>query len=196
MSEPQGLLKGKIEAALFITGKALSLAEIAEIVETDPERVEEALGELIQDYAFREDSAMEVDDTDGYILQVREEYSDVVNKMMPLEISAAELRTLSAIAIKAPILQSDLIEVRGSTAYDHIANLLKRKLISKRREGRSYVLNVTRNFYEYFKLMGDKKELQELVAQLGAEQQGTSREDESFEASSEAAFVPVEDAEV
>jgi segregation and condensation protein B len=162
-------LKGRIEAVLFMTGKALSPADIAEIVEAPTEEVELALVELMGDYGFREESALEIDDTDGYILQVKEEYGDVVNKMMPLEMSAAELRTLSAIAIKAPVLQTDLIEWRGASAYEHIASLLKRKLISKRREGRTYILNITRNFHEYFKLTADKKDLAELVQLIGKE---------------------------
>ena len=162
-------LKGKIEAVLFITGKALTIQEIAEIVETPVREAEDALIELVQDFAFRENTALEIDDTDGYILQVREEYSAIVNKMMPLEISAAELRTLSAIALKGPVLQSDLVELRGAVIYEHIPQLLARKLVSKKREGRSFVLNVTRNFYEYFKLLGEKKDLKGLVEKLGRE---------------------------
>lgn len=169
---PGQTLKGRIEAVLFLTGKALSLAEIVELVEAPYEETELALVELMGDYNFRDGSALEVDDTDGYILQVKEEYGDIVNKMMPLEMSAAELRTLSAIAIKAPVLQSDLIEWRGSVAYEHIAQLLQRKLITKRREGRSYILNVTRNFHEYFKLTADKKDLASLVKLIGKEESG------------------------
>ena len=162
-------LKGKIETVLFVTGKALTIQEIAEIVGTSVAEAEDALIGLMQDMAFREGSALEIDDTDGYILQVREEYADIVNKMMPLEISPAELRSLSAIALKGPVLQSDLVELRGAVIYEHIPNLLARKLISKRREGRSFVLNVTRNFYEYFKLLGDKKDLRILVDKFGRE---------------------------
>lgn len=172
--KPNQTLKGRIEATLFLTGKALTLVDLAEMLGAPPEEIEEALMELMGDYAFREGCALEIDDTDGYILQVREDYGDVVNKMMPLEMSAAELRTLSAIAIKAPVLQSDLIEWRGASAYEHIAELLKRKLISKRREGRSYMLGVTKTFHEYFKLMGDKKELSSLVQLIGREEPGTA----------------------
>lgn len=161
-------LKGKIEATLFVTGHALSLERLSELVEAEADVVEMALGELIQDYAFR-DGALEIDDTDGYILQVREEHGDIVNKMMPLELTAGVIRTLSAIAIKAPVLQSDLIDLRGSSAYEHIAELLSRKLITKRRKGRSYMINTTASFHEYFKLVGDKKELEQLVSELGRE---------------------------
>jgi segregation and condensation protein B len=167
---PGQTLKGRIEAVLFMTGKALSLGEISQMVDAPYEETEFALVELMGDYNFRDGSSLEIDDTDGYILQVKEEYGDIVNKMMPLEMSAAELRTLSAIAIKAPVLQSDLIEWRGSVAYEHIAQLLQRKLISKRREGRSYILNVTRNFHEYFKLTADKKDLASLVKLIGKEE--------------------------
>lgn len=169
---PGQTLKGRVEAVLFMTGKALSLHEIAQMIDAPYEETEFALMELMGDYNFREGSSMEIDDTDGYILQVKEEYNDMVNKMMPLEMSAAELRTLSAIAIKAPVLQSDLIEWRGSVAYDHIATLLQHKLITKRREGRSYQLNVTRHFHEYFKLTADRKDLAHLVKLIGKENRG------------------------
>ena len=101
---------------------------------------------------------------------MREDHGDIVNKMMPLELNPGVIRTLSAIAIKSPILQSDLIELRGSSAYEHIAELLSRKLITKRRKGRSYMINTTPSFHEYFKLVGDRKELASLVEQLAREE--------------------------
>ncbi len=179
---PGQSLKGRIESVLFMTGKALTLHEIAQMIDAPYEETEFALMELMGDYNFREGSSLEIDDTDGYILQVKEEYGDMVNKMMPLEMTAAELRTLSAIAIKAPVLQSDLIEWRGSVAYDHIANLLKHKLITKRREGRSYQLNVTRHFHEYFKLTADRKDLAHLVKLIGKENRGQDTTPEMPEA--------------
>ena len=156
-------LKGQLEAVLFLTGRPLQVDELAELVEAPFEETENALIELIQDYAFRADSALEIDDTEGYILQVRPEYKHLVEKMIPMDISTAALRTLSAIAIKAPILQSELIELRGSNAYDHIQELLQHKLVSKHRKGRSYQVNVTPKFHKHFKLMGDKKDLEFLV---------------------------------
>lgn len=162
-------LKGQIEAVLFLTGRALQVKEIAEKLNEDWERVEEALLELINDYACREDSALEIDDSDGYILQVKEDYAPVVNKMVPIELSVAALRTLSAIAIQGPLLQSDLIEIRGASAYDHIKELLQSRLISKKRKDRSYLLNVTPRFHEYFKLTGDKNELKEMITHLREE---------------------------
>ena len=156
-------LKGQLEAALFLTGKPLPLDELALLVEAPIEATEEALMELIQDYAFRPDSSLEIDDSDGYILQVREPYAAMVNKLIPMDLSAGAVRTLSAIAIKSPILQSDLIELRGSSTYDHIHELLRHKLVNKKRNGRSYMLTVTSTFHRNFKLSADKKDLEFLV---------------------------------
>jgi segregation and condensation protein B len=157
-------LKGRIEAVLFLTNRPLKLDELATLVEAPIFEAEEALIELIQDYGFREDSVLEIDDgTEGYILQLRADYKPLVNKMIPMDISVAAVRTLSVVAIRGPLLQKDLIELRGSSAYDHIQELLKLKLIHKKREGRSYLVSVTSKFHQHFKLKGDKKELDFLV---------------------------------
>lgn len=157
-------LKPKIEAILFLTGRALTVQEIAEKLGEHVDDVEMALLDLINDYSFREESALEIDDAEGYILQVKDVYSDVVNAMVPIELSVAALRTLSAIAIHGPIIQSDLIVARGANAYDHIKELFQQKLINKRRKDRSFILSVSPKFHEYFKLTGDKNELKEMMA--------------------------------
>lgn len=148
-------LKSRIEAVLFVTAKALTLEEIAAYVDVEPEVAEEALLELIMDYSSR-DGALEIDDEDGYILQVREEYSGIVEKICPIDLSAAVLRTLSIIAIKKSIRQADLVKMR-SNAYEHIAELVEKGLVSKHKDknGRSINLKVTPKFKEYFKLKGD-----------------------------------------
>lgn len=159
-------LKGQIEAVLFLTGRALTIRDIADKLERDPEEIEEALLELINDYAYREESSLEIDDTDGYILQVKDHYETVVNRMVPVDLSHPALRLLSAIAIHGPLLQSDLITSQGSGAYDYLKELHSQGLISKRRKDRTYMLSVTPKFHQYFKLTGDKEELKSLFAQL------------------------------
>ena len=157
-------LKGRIEAVLFLTSRPLKLDELATLVEAPIFETGDALIELVQDYGFRDDSVLEIDDgAEGYILQLRTEYKPLVNKMIPMDISVASVRTLSVIAIRGPLLQKDLIEMRGSSAYDHIQELLKLKLVHKKREGRSYMVSVTSKFHQHFKLKGDKKELDFLV---------------------------------
>lgn len=155
-------LKAKIEATLFVSGKALYINEIAPIVNASQEEVEEALLDLIMDYASRNGS-LEIDDEDGYIIQVKEEYYNIVEKLVPIEMSSSILKTLSAIAIKQPVLQSELINLRGLSAYDHINYLQTRDLISKKPQGKTYMLKTTPKFKEYFKLTGDTKTLANLL---------------------------------
>ena len=157
-------LKSRIEAVLFTTAKALSAKEIGEILGTDADTVEEALLELIMDYSSR-DGALEIDDENGYILQVKEEHMDIVEKLCPVELKPAVLRTLSIIALKEPIRQTLLKDMRGSTAYEHVQELLDKGLISKTKDknGRSFNLKTTPKFAEYFKLKGDTKALAKML---------------------------------
>jgi segregation and condensation protein B len=155
-------IKPKVEAILFLTGQPLAATDIAQRLRLPLYEVEEALMELMQDYAQRSDSGLELDDSDerGYMLQVKPEYQPIVDLMLPMEISQATIRTLSAIALKAPIKQSELVVWRGGNCYEHIQELLKHKLISKQREGRSYMLNVTARFHQYFKIETNLSQLQ------------------------------------
>jgi segregation and condensation protein B len=155
-------LKSKIEATLFVTGKAMKINEIAEIVKAAPEDIEESLLDLIMDYSSRE-GALEIDDEDGYIIQVKSDYSDIVETLMPIAIPENILKTLCAIAIKQPVAQSDIVTLRGATAYDHVNYLLAEELISKKSKGKSYVLKTTQKFQEYFKITGDTKELARIL---------------------------------
>ena len=157
-------LKSRIEAVLFITARAVSTEEIGVILGEEKEKIEEAMLELIMDYSAR-DGALEIDDENGYILQVKEEHMDLVELLCPVDLKPAVLRTLSVIALKEPIRQTALIELRGSGAYDHLKELVEKGLISKSRDknGRSYNLKTTSKFAEYFKLKGDTRTLAKIL---------------------------------
>ena len=153
-------LKSRIEAVLFITARAVSLEEIAVILGEEKEIIEDAILELIMDYSAR-GGALEIDDENGYILQVKEDYMDLVELLCPVDLKPAALRTLSVIALKEPLRQTALIELRGSSAYDHIKELVDKGLVAKTRDknGRSFNLKTTPKFAEYFKLKGDTRSL-------------------------------------
>ena len=152
-------LKAKIEAVLFITSKAMQPAEIAEILNTEEDKITDALLDLMFDYSSR-NGALEIDDEDGYIIQVKAEHMDIVEKLCPVELKPSVLKTLTVIALKEPIRQTTLKELR-SNAYEHIAELLEQGLISKTKDknGRSFNIRTTKKFQEYFKLKGDIKAL-------------------------------------
>lgn len=167
-------LKSRIEAVLFVTAKALTLEEIATYLDKEPEEVEQALLDLIMDYASR-DGALEIDDENGYILQVRDEYSDIVEKICPIDLKPAVLRTLLVIALKEPIRQTELVKLR-SAAYEHVAELVEKGLVSKHKDknGRSINIKTTPKFAEYFKLKGDTRALAQKLEQDLAEKKNNA----------------------
>lgn len=147
-------LATKIEAILYLKAQPLSVTAISEIAGCDRNRVEDALLELMDDYAHR-DSALEVvENPTGYSLQLRSSFQSLLTNLVPAELGTGALRTLAAIALKGKILQTDLIELRGSSAYQQVQELVELGLVRKRRQvdGRSYWLEVTDQFHQYFEV--------------------------------------------
>ena len=147
-------LATQIEAILYLKGQSLSITEISELAGCDREDAEDALIELMADYS-RRDSALEVVETPaGYSLQLRSSFQDIMQSLVPAELGVGALRTLAAIALKTPIAQTDLIELRGSGAYQHVQELIELGFVQKRKQsdGRSYWLQVTEKFHQHFEL--------------------------------------------
>ena len=152
-------LKLQVEAVLFLTDKPVPAAAVAKLVNADVQLVRQALLELIHDYEER-GSALEIaDDDEGYMMQVKDEYANVANDLAPIDLPLAVVRTLSAIAIKQPVMQSDIVRIRGAGAYEHIKELVEKELISKKEDGRSPLLSTTKKFQQYFRLSQDAKAL-------------------------------------
>jgi segregation and condensation protein B len=150
-------LPARLEAILYLKGRPLSLGELAEIAAVNREQAELALITLMADYAHR-DTALQIhQDGQRYSLQLRESLGDLVQDLLPVELSTAALRTLATIALKKRILQSELVDLRGSGAYDHIKELLAQDFIERRRqsEGRSYWLSLSEKFHRTFSVRAD-----------------------------------------
>ena len=150
-------LASKVEAVLYLKGRPIGLKELAELARDEPEQVLAALATLTASYAQR-DSALEVVEQSGrYCLQLRPALADLVKNMLPVNLSTATLRTLATIALKKRILQSELVDLRGSGAYDHIKELLAQDFIERRRqsEGRSYWLTLSEKFHRTFSVLPD-----------------------------------------
>ncbi len=147
-------LASQIEAILYLKGQPLDLATIAECAGCDRDAAASAIVDLMDDYAHR-DSALEVVETPtGYVLQLRGSFQTLIDKMIPPEIGTGALRTLAAIAIKGGISQSELVELRGSGAYQHVQELVELGFIRKRRQqgSRSSLIQVTDKFHRTYEL--------------------------------------------
>jgi segregation and condensation protein B len=128
-----------IEAILYLKGQPLSIADIAKYAGCNQD----------------EDSALEVIESPlGYCLQLRDLFQALVQTMIPVDLGVGALRTLAAIALRAPISQTQLVELRGSGAYQHVQELVEQGFVRKRRraDSRSQWLQVTDKFHQYFQI--------------------------------------------
>ncbi|NEP18452.1 MAG: SMC-Scp complex subunit ScpB [Leptolyngbya sp. SIO4C1] len=143
-----------IEAILYLKAQPLTIAQLADYASCDRQTAEAGLIELMGDYAHR-DSALEIAETEaGYSLQLRPPFKPLVDQLIPLDIGLGALRTLAAIALKGPITQPDLVDLRGSGVYQHVHDLVDQGFVRKRRQsdGRSFWLQVTEKFYQRFEI--------------------------------------------
>jgi segregation and condensation protein B len=165
-----------IEAILYLKAQPLSLSDIAECACVDRDAAEEGLLELMGDYAHRNTALEVVETSAGYSLQLREEFQTLVQTLIPADIGKGALRTLAVIALKSPIIQTELINLRGSTAYQHVQELVEQGFVRKRRrsDGRSYWLQVTDKFNQYFQLNQLPGNLDQLLGQGTSKAQGAN----------------------
>ena len=142
----------KIEAALFISARYLSVKEMVELTDINPLILKELLVKLQEKYQ-NIDSAIEFLNKDElWKMDIKQEYSDMINRFATgkAEFSKAEQETLAIIAYKQPVKQSIIIKIRGNKAYEHIKHYIDVGLVRAKRAGHTLELSLTENFYEYF----------------------------------------------
>ena len=142
----------KVEAVLYLKGRPITKKDLSEITNSDINSINDAIKDLKNKYS-NPNSAIELNEVNNSLcLELKSSLNDFVEDLLPSDLKTSELRTLATIAIKKKILQSDLIILRGSGAYDHIKELLDKKLIVKRKQkdGRSYWLSLSEKFFQTF----------------------------------------------
>ncbi len=142
--------KRKVEAALFVSGRYLSIAELVGLTDLNPLIIKKILEDLSDSY---KDSGIDiVNNNNLWKMDVAAEYMWMVNRLATgsSEFSKAEQETLAIIAYKQPIKQSVIIKIRGNKAYDHIRKFVDMGLIGKKKVGHTAELNLTDNFHDYF----------------------------------------------
>jgi segregation and condensation protein B len=142
----------KVEAALFIAGKFLSLKELIVLTDVNLILLKRILEDLKDKYSTY--GLQIVQKGDLWKMDVAEEYVGMVNKLATgsSEFSKAEQETLAIIAYKQPIKQSVIIKIRGNKAYDHVKTFVEQGLIIKKRMGHTAELSLSDNFHDYFAL--------------------------------------------
>lgn len=158
----------KVEAALFISGKFMSIQELVALTNVNPILLKKILEDLSGAY---KDSGIEILNKNNlWKMDVSPDYIWMVNKLAGgnSEFTKAEQETLALVAYKQPMKQSIVVKIRGNKAYEHIKGFVERGLINKKKMGHTAELTLNESFFDYFSLTGNADENNfEVVKKLG-----------------------------
>ena len=142
----------RIEAVLYLKGRPITKKDLSEITNTDINSINESIKDLKNKYSNPNSAIVLNEVNNSFCLELKSSLNEFVEDLLPSDLKTSELRTLATIAIKKKILQSDLILLRGSGAYEHIKELLEKKFIVKRKQkdGRSFWLSLSDKFFQTF----------------------------------------------
>ncbi|HIH49852.1 MAG: SMC-Scp complex subunit ScpB [Candidatus Micrarchaeaceae archaeon] len=146
--------KKVLESALFVSGRAMELEEMAKIAGIGSiGHAKKLLAELIKDYDTR-DTALKISEIGGkYSLGVKNEYAEMVGSLAGApEISKSSLRILAYVSKNEPVMQNSIVKAFGSSTYEHIKELQEKEFIRAMRAGRTKRIETTEKFREYFGL--------------------------------------------
>ena len=142
----------KIEAALFLSGRFMTIQELITLTDVNPILLKKLLADLQDKYKDSGINVVRQENT--WKMDIAEDFIDMVNKLATgsSEFARAEQETLAMIAFKQPIKQSVIIKIRGNKGYDHIKRFVELGLLNKKKTGHTSELSLTEKFYDYFHL--------------------------------------------
>lgn len=142
------------EAALFISGRGLSVKELLKAVPVlTPAKARNALESLVE--RSDSESALEVSREVGaeirYKMKVKDAYLSQVRRLSNFtDLSEGETKTLAVVAFYQPIKQSEIVKIRGNRAYEQVKNLVGAGLVVSEPRGITKILRTTERFSDYF----------------------------------------------
>ncbi len=161
-------LPNRIEALLFASGSPISNENIKKMVGAkSDEEIEKAIQKISTRYENMNSSLMITRLSNGYKINVKERYANFAKKVISeTELPKSLIETLAVIAWQTPVLQSEVTKVRTNKAYEDIDQLLEMGFVTKEKFGRSFILKVTKKFYDYFDVEGGSEEVRKLFGKL------------------------------
>ncbi len=135
VSHPVDRLARAIEALLVVASAPLSVAELAEAAEDEPERVETALGLLRERFSEGRSGIVLEQVAGGYAFRASRDAADACARLFerPVErgLSQAALETLAIVAYLGPCSRPEIARIRGVAADSAVASLVERGLIAE-----------------------------------------------------------------
>ncbi len=154
MDEKEAEYARLAEAALFVSGDALSAEDLAKVIGiASPGAVGRIMDGLIKEYEQRNGAVTVSKIGSKYMMSVKSPYSEKVSALAGQpDISNGALRILAYVSKNEPILQSAIVKSFGSSTYDYMKELLEKEFVSAKRVGRSKRVETTPKFKEYFEV--------------------------------------------
>jgi len=140
----------KIEAALFISGRYLTLQELLTLTDVNPILLRKILSDLKDKY--KESGMTIIQRENSWKMDVSPDFTHMINKLATgsSEFTKAEQETLAMIAFKQPMKQSVIVKIRGNKAYEHIKKFVEQGLLNKKKIGHTAEISLTDQFHDYF----------------------------------------------
>lgn len=175
----------KVEAVLFAAGKEVSEEGIAQLCSLNLKEVNKIMERLVKEYEQGDHSLKIEKKEQGWKLTVKDEYLPLISNIVSSkELDSSMMQTLAVIAWKFPVVQSEIIKLRGTGAYDHLKQLEEQGFISKEKSGRTFKVKLTQKFFEYFDLPSQEAKeafLKQIPATVIKEAEETEKEADNVE---------------
>ena len=134
-TSPVDRLAHTIEALLVVASMPLSVPDLADATEDDPERIETALGLLGERYREGRSGIVLERVAGGYAFRASRDAADACARLFerPVErgVSQAALETLAIVAYLGPCSRPEIARIRGVAADSAVASLVERGLIAE-----------------------------------------------------------------
>lgn len=134
-ANPVDRLARTVEALLVVASAPLTVEELAEAADDDPERVETALGLLRERYSEGRSGIVLEHVAGGYAFRASRDASDACARLFerPVErgISQAALETLAIVAYLGPCSRPEIARIRGVAADSAVTSLVERGLVAE-----------------------------------------------------------------
>jgi segregation and condensation protein B len=134
-SNPLDQLARTLEALLVVASAPLSVQELSDAADDDPERVEAALGLVRERYAEGRSGIVVEHVAGGWAFRSAREAAQacarLFEKPAQRNLSQAALETLAIVAYLGPCSRPDVARIRGVSADSAVANLVERGLITE-----------------------------------------------------------------
>ena len=134
-SNPVDHLARTVEALLVVASAPLSVDELSEAADDDPERVETALGLLRERYGEGKSGIVLERVAGGYAFRASRAASEACARLFerPVErgLSQAAVETLAIVAYLGPCSRPEIARIRGVAADSAVASLVERGLIAE-----------------------------------------------------------------